>query len=109
MRTGLLLLVALLLASCQSAPETKMMAIVGAKLIDGRGGEPIEYSIVLIEGATFVKVGTQASIRLPKYVEIIDGMGKTIEPVVNGTAIAAGLPANLKLDQRTMKDGQWQN
>ena len=108
MRTGLLLLVALLLASCQSAPETKMMAIVGAKLIDGRGGEPIAYSIVLIEGATFVKVGTQASIRLPKYVEIIDGMGKTIEPS-SGASIAAGLPANLKLDQRTMKDGQWQN
>ena len=108
MRTGLLLLVALLLASCQSAPETKMMAIVGAKLIDGRGGEPIEYSIVLIEGATFVKVGTQASIRLPKYVEIIDGMGKTIAPS-SGASIAAGLPANLKLDERTMKDGQWQN
>ena len=108
MRTALLLLVALLVASCQSAPETKMTAIVGAKLIDGRGGEPIEYSIVLIEGATFVKVGTQASIRLPKYVEIIDGMGKTIEPS-SGAAIAAGLPANLKLDRRTMKDGQWQN
>lgn len=108
MRTGLLLIATLLLASCQSAPETKMTAIVGAKLIDGKGGEPIEYSIVLIEGATFVKVGPQASIRLPKYVEIVNGMGKTIEPL-SGAAIAAGLPANLKLDQRTMKDGQWQN
>ena len=109
MRTGLLLIAALLLASCQSAPETKMTAIVGARLIDGKGGAPIEHSIVLIEGATFVKVGSQASIPLPKYVEIVDGMGKTIEPAVSGTAIAAGLPANLKLDQRIMKDGQWQN
>lgn len=109
MRLGFLLTTMLLLAGCQTASDTKKMAIVGARLIDGTGGAPVEYSIVLIEGATLVKVGNQTTIPLPKDVEIINGMGKTIQPVPGGTTITAGQPATLKLDQRTMKDGQWQN
>ncbi len=109
MRIGFLLTAALLLAACQPASDTKKMAIVGAKLLDGKGGAPIEYSIVLIEGATLVKVGSQTTIPLPKDVEIINGMGKTVQPVTGGTPIADGQPATLMLDQRTMRDGQWQN
>ena len=109
MRSGILLTSLLLLDGCAPTSETRRIAIVGAKLIDGKGGAPIEHSIVLIEGATFMKVGAQTSIPLPKDVEIVDGMGKTIEPVAGGTTIDAGHPASLKLDQRTMKDGQWLN
>ena len=109
MRIGILLTTALLLTACQQAPETRKLAIVGAKLIDGKGGAPIDHSILLIEGATLVKVGAQTSVPLPKDVEIVDGMGKTIEPLPGGTILDAGQPATLKLDQRTMKDGQWQN
>jgi len=110
MKIGLLLLtVVTLLAGCQPASNTRRIAIVGAKLIDGKGGPPIEHSIVLIEGATFVKVGAQTSVPLPKDVEIVDGMGKTIEPLANGETIDDGKPASLKLNQRAMKEGQWQN
>ena len=103
----------LTLIACQPASDSKKLAIVGAKLIDGKGGAPIEHSIVLIEGATFMKVGPQSSVPLPKDVPIVDGMGKTIQPSTGGTAIEAGNPANLILKNdsstRTMKDGQWQN
>ena len=99
------LLLLLLSAGCQSAPETKKIAIVGARLVDGKA--VIEHSIVLIEGATIIKAGSQTSVPLPKDVEIVDGMGKTIEPTSN--PINPGQPASLKLDQRIMKDGQWQN
>ena len=54
MKTGLLWTV-LLLAGCQVTPGTKKIAIVGAKLIDGKGGAPLEHSILLIEGSTLVK------------------------------------------------------
>ena len=109
MKIGILFAAVLSLAGCQSAPETKKIAIVGAKLIDGKGGAPIEHSIVLIENATVVKLGEQTSVPLPKDVEIVDGMGKTIAPATPGATIDAGQPATLKLDQRTMKDGEWQN
>jgi len=113
MRAGFLLTAVLALSACQPASDTRKLAIVGAKLIDGKGGAPVEHSIVLIEGATFVKVGSQTSVPLPKDVEIVDGMGKTIEPVAGGAAVEAGKPANLILKSvgltRTMKEGQWQN
>jgi hypothetical protein len=108
-----LLLFGLTLTACQPSSDPKKIAIVGAQLIDGKGGAPIEHSIVLIEGATIVKVGAQASVPLPKDAEIVDGMSKTVEPIAGGTSIEAGNPANLQLKTaaatRTMKDGQWQN
>src|SRR3954451_13382976 len=92
---ALLLLMALV--GCQSASDTKKIAIVGAKLIDGKGGAPVEHSIVLIEGATVMKVGEQASVPLPKDAEIVDGMGKTVQPTADGKTIEAGNPASLVL------------
>jgi hypothetical protein len=108
-----LLLLGLSLTACQPTPDTRKIAIVGAKLIASTGSSPIEHSIILIEGATVVKVGTQASVPLPKDFEIVDGMSKTVEPLAGGAAIDAGKPASLVLksdsSSRTMKDGQWQN
>ena len=109
MRIGFLITAVLLVAGCQTPSDARKIAIVGAKLIDGKGGPPLEHSIVLIEGATLIKVGAQTSVPLPKDVDIVDGMGKTIEPVSSGATIEGGQPATLRLDQRTMKDGQWQN
>jgi hypothetical protein len=112
----LLLTVSLLatLAGCESSSSgPKKIAIVGARLLDGKGGQPIEHSIVLVEGATIVKLGSQTSIPLPKDVEIVDGMNKTIEPAPGSAALDSGVPANLILKSdastRTMKDGQWLN
>lgn len=103
------LFAALTLCGCQSAPDTKKIAIVGAKLIDGKGGAPVEHSIILIEGATIVKAGPQTSVPLPKDAEIVDGMGKTIEPIATGSVIDAGQPATFEFDRRIMRDGKWQN
>jgi hypothetical protein len=107
-----LLLIAL--AGCQQSSGPRKIAIVGAKLVDGKGGVPIEHSIVIIEGATVVEAGAQTSVPLPKDVEIVDGMNKTIEPAPAAQPINAGNPASLVLKSgtgasRTMKDGQWQN
>jgi hypothetical protein len=113
MRPYCLLFLLLALSACQTSSDSKKIAIVGAKLIDGKGGATIEHSILLIEGATIVKAGPQSSVPLPKDAEIVDGMGKTIEPIAGGTIIDAGNPATLQLKSetatRTMKDGQWQN
>ncbi|HEY3739340.1 MAG TPA: hypothetical protein VGL53_05825 [Bryobacteraceae bacterium] len=109
-----ILLLALTLTACQSSSdEPKITAIVGAKLIDGKGSTPIDHSIVLIQGKTIVKVGSQALVPLPKDAEVVDGLNQTVEPATQGTTIDAGNPANLVLKSdsktRTMKDGQWQN
>ena len=86
-------------------------AIVGAKLVDGNGGAPVEYSIVIVEGSIIQAAGAQTSVPFPKDATIVDGMGKTIEPAAAGGRILAGQPANLILkggdSVRTMREGAW--
>ncbi len=57
-----------------------MLAITGARIIDGRGGEPIADGVVLIDGARIAKVGPSRAVALPNGAEIIDAAGRTVLP-----------------------------
>jgi hypothetical protein len=59
---------------------TSTIAIVGATLIDGRGGPPILDSVVLIRGERIEAVGTRSSVKLPPGAELIDAKGLTLLP-----------------------------
>ena len=59
---------------------TSTIAIVGATLIDGRGGPPILDSVVLVRGERIEAVGTRSSVKLPPEVELIDAKGLTLLP-----------------------------
>lgn len=60
-------------------------ALVGATLLDGNGGEPIENAIVIFEGDNIVDVGSAASVNVPEGANKIDVSGKFIIPgIVNG-------------------------
>ena len=61
-------------------PETSVIAIVGATLIDGRGGPVIPDSVVLVRGARIAMVGKRTSIRIPPGAEVVDGKGLTLLP-----------------------------
>ena len=56
------------------------VAIVGATLIDGSGGPPLKNSVVIIQGDAIVKVGNQASVKIPSDARTIDGRGLVIAP-----------------------------
>jgi imidazolonepropionase-like amidohydrolase len=73
-----LLLVALCAAA--SAADSKAIAIVHARLIDGMGGTPVEDATVLVRGKTIEYAGAAAGARVPKDAQIIDGAGKTVMP-----------------------------
>jgi imidazolonepropionase-like amidohydrolase len=53
--------------------------IAGARLIDGRGGPPIEDSVVVIEGDRIVSAGAKRSVRPPAG-ETFDASGLTLLP-----------------------------
>ncbi len=53
--------------------------IGGARLIDGRGGPPIENSVVVIEGDRIVAAGAKGSVRVPAG-ETFDASGLTLLP-----------------------------
>ncbi len=65
-------------AARRAAP--RRMAIVGATLIDGTGGTPVEDSAVLLEGDRIVAAGARAAVRIPRGTETLDARGKWLLP-----------------------------
>ncbi len=57
-----------------------MTAVVGARIVDGRGGPAIPDGIILVRGDRIEAVGEAGSISVPAGAEVIDGRGLTAMP-----------------------------
>lgn len=79
MKNALATLVLALVAVTASAAIPGRLAIVGATIIDGNGGAPIQNGVVLIEGKRIVGVG-DASLSVPAHSKIISAPGKFVMP-----------------------------
>jgi len=60
--------------------EDKITALVGARLIDGHGGTPVENSVVLIRGAKIVSVGAAGDVDIPESAQLVDVSGMSLLP-----------------------------
>ncbi len=56
------------------------LAIVGGRLIDGYGGQPLHDSVILVSDNRITAVGTQQDIEVPAGVPVIDADGHTVMP-----------------------------
>ncbi len=63
-----------------SDPSASQIAIVGARLIDGRGGQPIRDSAVVIRGSIIVAAGKRDKVEIPDGAVIRDASGQTLLP-----------------------------
>lgn len=61
-----------------SAPA--MQAFLGARLIDGQGGTPIERSVMIVQDGRIQAVGAEGAVEVPTGAERIDLSGRTIVP-----------------------------
>ena len=68
------------LTGCKPAEETVQKAIIGALLIDGKGGPPISNSVVIVAGSRIRAVGNRVNMPIPAGLEKIDGQGKFLVP-----------------------------
>lgn len=55
-------------------------AIVGGRIIDGTGRDPIEKGVVVIEDGKIAAVGSEASVQIPQGAEVLDAAGCTVLP-----------------------------
>ncbi|MBB3104761.1 amidohydrolase family protein [Azomonas macrocytogenes] len=62
------------------AAQAGTVALQHARVIDGKGGAPLENTTVLIEDNLIVAVDTDEQAKLPKDARIIDLSGKTVLP-----------------------------
>src|SRR5262249_39657452 len=60
--------------------QSSVIAIVGANLIDGRGGAVVTDSVVVIRGDRIVAVGGRSSVKVPAGTDVIDAKGLTLLP-----------------------------
>jgi len=56
------------------------IAIVGATLIDGRGGPPVNDAVVIVRGEKVVAVGARPAVTIPKAAALIEADGLTLLP-----------------------------
>jgi imidazolonepropionase-like amidohydrolase len=66
----------------QVAPPgtNNVVAIVGATLIDGRGGPAISDAVVVVQGDRIAAVGTRGQVHIPNGAQTIDAKGQTLLP-----------------------------
>ncbi len=55
-------------------------AIVGATIIDGNGGPPIENGTIVMSGNRITAVGPRSQVNVPRGANVIDGTGKYVTP-----------------------------
>ncbi|HAV62702.1 MAG TPA: hypothetical protein DCY13_10085, partial [Verrucomicrobiales bacterium] len=64
-----------------AAPEADdVTAIIGGRLIDGRGGEPVENATVLVRGTRILAAGPAGAVRVPTEARRIDATGMSVLP-----------------------------
>jgi len=79
------LLALLVITSTASAvappqPQGAVKALVGGRIIDGFGGEPIENGVIVVEGDRIVAMGPEAEVDIPAGAEIISTEGMSVLP-----------------------------
>ncbi|HKU74690.1 MAG TPA: amidohydrolase family protein [Pyrinomonadaceae bacterium] len=57
-----------------------VIAIVGANLIDGRGGPVVSDSVVVIRGDRILAAGNRSSVKIPDGADVVDAKGLTLLP-----------------------------
>jgi len=69
-----------LVVTVSASPAQESIAIVGATLVDGNGGVPVEDAIVVIRGDRIREVGSASGVSVPDGATTIDARGKTVMP-----------------------------
>ena len=71
---------ALTLGAVGPAGAQPAIAVVGVRLIDGRGGPPLEGATVLVKDGRIAEVGASDRVRVPAGARIIRGAGMSLLP-----------------------------
>lgn len=98
MKRSALFSLAALLAAC-SAPPPQSTALVGAWLLDGSGADPVQHSVIVVEGRFIRSAGSQAHTPVPTGSEKFNGSGKYIVPAPVAPPEGLQIPAPATVEE----------
>jgi imidazolonepropionase-like amidohydrolase len=61
-------------------PQEEVVALVGGRIVDGFGGEPLENGVIVVEGERITAVGPASEVEVPVDAEIISTEGMSVLP-----------------------------
>lgn len=79
-RRALVVGVAVWSCGAAAAQEPKPTAIIHARLIDGKGGAPVEDATIVLEGKRITYAGPAAGAHVPAGAQVMDASGKSVMP-----------------------------
>jgi imidazolonepropionase-like amidohydrolase len=79
-----------------TAADAQTTALRGARVIDGRGGAPIDNATIVIRDGRIVAIGPSAGTAVPSDAEVVDYSGKTIIPGIVSDHSHVGIFVGLK-------------
>jgi imidazolonepropionase-like amidohydrolase len=83
-------------------------AITGATLIDGRGGDPLERAVVVVEDATIVAAGAGSEVPVDREVQVLDAAGATLMPGIIDAHCHLGGASYPDEDRWVLEDDRFQ-
>jgi imidazolonepropionase-like amidohydrolase len=85
-----------LVIGTSTAADAQTTALRGARVIDGRGGTPIDNSAIVLRDGRIVAIGPSGETPVPSDAEIVDYTGKTIIPGLISDHSHVGIFVGLK-------------
>ncbi|MDD5678783.1 MAG: amidohydrolase family protein [Kiritimatiellae bacterium] len=74
----------------------KKIALINGRIIDGRGGPPIEHGTLIMGEGRLERVGPTTAVTVPEGYQVIDIRGKTVLPaLIDGHMHVGGEPGRL--------------
>ncbi len=73
-------LAALMACGGQARQHVELIALVGARLIDGTGRPPVDDAALLVRGGKVVAAGPRAAVAVPRGATVLDLAGRSIMP-----------------------------
>ena len=68
------------LTATSQVPAGRVVAVVGATLENSTGEAPVKDSVIVMEDGVITKVGTRATVKIPKHATVVDAAGKYAVP-----------------------------
>ena len=85
-----------LVIGTSTAADAQTTVLRGARVIDGRGGAPIDNATIVIRGGRIVAIGSSSGTSVPNGAEVLNYSGKTIIPGLISDHSHVGIFVGLK-------------